>query len=131
MPERSSLLWGLLGFLGGAVWARRRGFVPLVLALLALVGTALLHTVAPWSGFFLAALAAVPMVWLVVVQQRHPAARRSVLGWRLALALLATSVLAWLALAVCFGPLAEPLGLWLLATALAAQAAWLLVRRPH
>lgn len=62
------------------------------------------------------------------MQRRHPASDRAVLGWRIGLALLGTTAVAWASLAAAFGPLAGPLPLlWLLITA-AAQTTWLIVR---
>lgn len=86
---------------------------------------------AGWSAFLLGAAAAGPVLWLVIVQRRRAAADKTVWGWRIALAVLGTSALAWAALAAGFGPLAGPLELVWLLTLIAAQTAWLIVRRTH
>ncbi|WP_394432509.1 hypothetical protein [Streptomyces sp. SGAir0957] len=113
---------------GRAIWNQRRALIPTFGALFVLPLTALLHALAWWTGLVLAPLAAGPLVWLLTMQRRRPAGERTVLAWRLALALLTTATLAWTALAAAFGPLAGPLGvLWLLLWTL-AQTGWLIVR---
>ncbi|MCX4665576.1 hypothetical protein OG453_02615 [Streptomyces sp. NBC_01381] len=131
VPDRPSLSREALGFLGRLLWKNRRSLAPLALAVLALPGTAVLHALAWWSGLLLAPLAAGPLAWLLITQRRRPAADRGVLGWRIGLTLLATTATAWVALAAAFGPLAGPLELLWLLTLLAAQTAWLIVRRTH
>lgn len=127
VPEHPSLTREALGFLGHLLWRFRGALAPTGLALLAWPLTALLHALAWWSGFLLAPVAAAPLLWLAVMQRRHPS-RASVLAWRSGLTVLATVALAWVALAAEFGPLAGPLPLiWLLAW-LTAQTAWLVVR---
>lgn len=130
VPERPSLTREALTALGGLLWRSRRALAPTGFALLAFVGAALLHAIAWWSGLLLAPLAAAPIGWLLVMHRRRPGTG-SVLAWRAGLATLATVALAWLALAAGFGPLAGSLELvWLLAL-IAAQTAWLIVRRTH
>ncbi|MFF4347873.1 hypothetical protein [Streptomyces sp. NPDC001530] len=131
VPERPSLTREALGFLGRALCRFRRPLAPTGFALLALLGTAVLHTLAWWSGLVLAPTAAGPLLWLTFVQRRRPAADRAVWGWRIAVALLGTTALAWVVLAAAFGPLAGPLELVWLLTLIAAQTAWLTVRRTH
>ncbi|MFF4727623.1 hypothetical protein ACFY3M_20150 [Streptomyces mirabilis] len=128
VSERRSLASEVAAGLALMVWDYRRQLAPLALGVLALPLTALLHWWAWWSGLILAPLAAAPAAWLAFVLLRRPAGR-SVLLWRLGLTLGATSVLTWLAMAAAFGPLAGPLlTLWLI-TAIAAQVAWLVIRR--
>ncbi|MGP3773223.1 hypothetical protein ACTWJ8_20615 [Streptomyces sp. SDT5-1] len=127
--ERHSLSRRLAEWAGLALWEHRRAIAPTALALAAFPLTAILHALAWWSGLLLAPVAAGPLVWLLVTQRRRPAATRSVLGWRVGLALLSTTAVAWMALAAGFGPLAGPLPLLWLLTATAAQTTWLIVRR--
>ncbi|MFE9415497.1 hypothetical protein ACFYMX_07550 [Streptomyces griseofuscus] len=127
VPEHPSLTREALGFLGRLLWRFRAALAPTFLALLAWPLTALLHALAWWSGLLLAPVAAAPLLWLGIMQRRHPA-RTSVLAWRSGLTVLTTAALAWVALAAGFGPLAGPMPLiWLLAW-LTAQTAWLIVR---
>ncbi|AYN34226.1 hypothetical protein DUI70_3725 [Streptomyces albus] len=127
VPERPSLTREALTVVGGWLWRERRALAPTGLAVLALAAAGLLHVFAWWSGLVLAPVAAGPLVWLLLMQRRRPALG-SPLAWRIALAALASSALAWLALAVGFGPLAGPLCLWWLLMLLTAQTAWLIVR---
>ncbi|MEG8277108.1 hypothetical protein [Streptomyces sp. AHA2] len=130
VPEHPSLTREALGFVGRGLWSVRHALAPTGIAVLALAVTALLHVIAWWSGLLLAPLAAAPAVWLWIVQRRRPA-RSSTLVWRIALTVLATFASAWAALAAGFGPLAGPLALLWLLTLIAAQTAWLIVRRTH
>ncbi|MFH9858600.1 hypothetical protein [Streptomyces sp. NPDC017202] len=130
VPERPSLTREALGFLGGLLWRSRHALAPTGLAVLALVVAALLHVMAWWSGLILAPTAAGPLAWLLVMQRRRPATG-AVLAWRIGLAALLASALAWLAVAAGCGPLAGALELWWLLTLIAAQSAWLVVRRTH
>ncbi|WEO97849.1 hypothetical protein A6P39_029645 [Streptomyces sp. FXJ1.172] len=130
VPESPSLTREALGFAGRMLWRFRVALAPTALGLLALVVTAILHSIAWWSGLLLAPLAALPVLWLLVMQRRRPA-RTSVLAWRAGLTVLATVALAWAALAAGFGPLAGPLELIWLLIWLTAQTAWLIVRRSH
>ncbi|MEU5104090.1 hypothetical protein AB0H07_17630 [Streptomyces sp. NPDC021354] len=130
VPEQPSLTREALGFLGRALWKRRRSLAPTGIAVLAFAGTALLHALVWWSGLLLAPLAAGPGLWLGIMQRRHPA-RGSAFAWRSALAVLATFAFVWAALAAGFGPLAGSLELVWLLTWIAAQTAWLIVRRTH
>ncbi|MGW3416635.1 hypothetical protein [Streptomyces phaeochromogenes] len=130
MPERPSLTREALSVVGGLLWHFRRALAPTGFAVLALAVTALLHTIAWWSGLILAPTAAAPLVWLLVMQRRRPTTGTT-LAYRIALATLAASSLAWLALAAGFGPLAGALELWWLLTLLTAQTMWLIVRRTH
>ncbi|MDC0768382.1 hypothetical protein [Streptomyces sp. HD] len=130
VPERPSLTREALGFLGRALWSSRASLAPTGFALLALVVTALLHVLGWWSGLVLTPLAVTSVVWLGIVQRRRPA-QGSALAWRIALAVFATLSGAWLALAAGFGPFAGPLGLVWLLILIAAQTAWLIVRRTH
>jgi hypothetical protein len=130
VPERPSLTREALTALGGWLWRSRRALLPTVLAVLALVVAGLLHVIAWWSGLLLAPTAAGPLLWLLLMQRRRPATG-SVLAWRIGLAALASSALAWLATAAGFGPLAGALELWWLLTLITAQTAWLIVRRTH
>ncbi|MET8023838.1 hypothetical protein [Streptomyces avermitilis] len=127
VPERPSLTREALVAIGALLWRFRRPLAPTALALLAFVVTALLHTIAWWSGLLLAPAAAVPALWLGIMQRRRPASG-SVLAWRAALALLATVTGAWAALSAGFGPFAGPLPLVWLLLWLAAQTAWPIVR---
>ncbi|MFF7371963.1 hypothetical protein [Streptomyces tricolor] len=130
VPERPSLAREAFGFLGRVLWRFRTALTPTFLAALAWPLTAVLHALAWWSALVLAPLAVAPVLWLGFVHIRRPA-RVAASAWRAGLALLATTAFAWLALAAGFGPLAGPLELiWLLAW-LAAQTAWLIVRRAH
>ncbi len=130
VPERPSLTREALAVVGGWLWRSRRALAPTALAVLGLAVAALLHVIAWWSALLLAPTAAGPLVWLLVIQRRRPATG-SVLAWRIGLAALTSSALAWLAFAAGFGPLAGALELWWLLTLIAAQTAWLIVRRTH
>ncbi|WP_221348794.1 hypothetical protein [Streptomyces beigongshangae] len=130
MPERPSLTRETLAAVGALLWHFRGALAPTGFAVLALVVSAVLHMIAWWSGLVLAPVAAGPLVWLLVMQRRRPAAGTA-LAWRIALAALAASSLAWLALAAGFGPLAGALEVWWLLMLLTAQTAWLIVRRTH
>ncbi|WP_307842923.1 hypothetical protein [Streptomyces triculaminicus] len=128
VPERIPLSHELLFFIGRKLWAHRRGLLPLLLALAVLLTTALLHAMAWWSGLVLAPVAAAPLVWLVTVHRRYPTERATVRFWRVALALLSTTALAWAAMAAAFGPLTGPLGGWWLALVIAAHLVWFVAR---
>ncbi|WP_369169204.1 hypothetical protein AB5J49_15415 [Streptomyces sp. R28] len=130
VPERPSLIRQALAGLALMLWDHRRALAPTGFALVALVAAGLLHVIAWWSGLVLAPLAAGPLVWLLLMQRRRPGTG-TVLAWRIGLAALTSSALAWLALAAGFGPLAGPLELVWLLTLIAAQTAWLIVRRTH
>ncbi|MEU1256629.1 hypothetical protein ABZ445_25410 [Streptomyces chartreusis] len=130
VPQRPSLTREALTALGGLLWRSRRALAPIGFGVLALVAGFLLHTIAWWSGLLLAPLAAGPLVWLLLMQRRRRGTGSS-LAWRIGVAVLATSALAWLALAAGFGPLAGPLELIWLLTLITAQTAWLIVRRTH
>lgn len=128
MPERPSLAREFGAFAARLLWDHRVRLAPIALGLTALAATAVLHWWAWWSGLILAPLAAGPLVWLLIAQRRRPAGR-SVTWWRAGFTVLGTAALAWLALAAGFGPLAGPLfTLWLI-IALAAQVAWMVIRR--
>ncbi|WP_109006079.1 hypothetical protein [Streptomyces rishiriensis] len=130
VPERPSLTREALGFLGRALWNVRTALAPTALALLALPLTAVLHALAWWSSLLLAPAAVAPLLWLAIMQRRRPA-RAGVLLWRAGLVLLVSIAAAWLALAAAFGPFSGPLAaIWLLVL-IAAQTAWLVVRRSH
>ncbi|MFD5734367.1 hypothetical protein ACFWIY_16225 [Streptomyces sioyaensis] len=130
VPERPSLTRQALTGLALILWNHRRALAPTGAAVLAFAGTALLHAMAWWSGLVVAPLAVAPTLWLGFVHFRRPTQGSAAL-WRVALALLATVALAWAALAAGFGPLAGPLELVWLLTWIAAQIAWLIVRRTH
>jgi hypothetical protein len=130
VPERPSLTREALAVVGGWLWRSRRALAPTALAVLALAVAALLHVIAWWSGLLLAPTAAGPLAWLLIMHRRRPATS-SVLAWRIGLAALTSSALAWLAVAAGFGPLAGALELWWLLTLITAQSAWLIVRRTH
>ncbi|MBD9704079.1 hypothetical protein IHE56_18750 [Streptomyces sp. ID01-12c] len=129
VPERPSLTREVLGFIGRMLWRFRRGLAPTAAAVALFVGTGVVHLVAVWVGWVLAGAAVAPLGWLAWVSKFRPTARRSVLKWRVTVALASTTVIAWAALAVVFSPVAGPLGwLWLLLT-LTAQSVWLYARR--
>lgn len=130
VPERPSLAREAAAVLGGLLWRSRHALVPTALALVAVVVAGLLHVMAWWSGLLLAPVAAGPLAWLLIVQRRRPATG-TVLAWRIGLAALVSSALAWLATAAAAGPLAGALELWWLLTWITAQSAWLIVRRTH
>ncbi|MGW2821810.1 hypothetical protein ACWC24_12490 [Streptomyces sp. NPDC001443] len=130
VPERPSLASEAAAALGGLLWRSRRALAPTAFALLAFVVAALLHTMAWWSGLLLAPLAVAPAGWVLFMQRRRPATG-SVLAWRIGLATLVTVASSWLALAAGFGPLAGSLELLWLLILIAAQTAWLIVRRTH
>ncbi|MFB6934368.1 hypothetical protein [Streptomyces chartreusis] len=130
VPERPSLTRQALAGLGLMLWDHRRALAPTGFAVLALAVAGLLHALAWWSGLLLAPLATAPAVWFGIVQRRH-SATGSTLAWRIALTVLATLASAWAALAAGFGPLAGPLEVVWLLTLIAAQTAWLIVRRTH
>ncbi|MFE7278077.1 hypothetical protein [Streptomyces sp. NPDC057623] len=127
VPERPSLTREALGFLGRALWRFRSALAPTGLSALAFLVAALLHVIAWWSGLVIAPMAAVPLVWLLVMQRRRPASG-STLGWRIGLAVLATLSAVWLALAAGFGPHTGPLVLLWLLILIAAQTTWFIVR---
>ncbi|WP_421109726.1 hypothetical protein [Streptomyces sp. NEAU-S77] len=129
VPERPTLTRLALDATALWLWKHRRALAPLALGVLALPITALLHVMAPWSALLLAPAAVGPGLWLAIVHRRRPAADKTVWGWRTATALLGVSGLAWAASAVGSGPLAGPLELWWLLNLIAAQTAWLIVRR--
>lgn len=130
VPERPTLTREALNFLARTLWNSRRALAPTGLALVALVLTALLHTLASWSGLVLAPAALAPVVWLALMQRRRPA-RGSALAGRIGVAVLGMVAFAWSALAAGFGPLAGSLELIWLLLLVAAQTAWLIVRRTH
>ncbi|MEU4891933.1 hypothetical protein AB0B12_23915 [Streptomyces sp. NPDC044780] len=131
VPERPTLTRLALDAAARWLWRHRRALAPLALGVLALPITALLHVMAWWSALVLAPAAAGPLLWLAIAQRRHPAKDGAVWGWRITAALLGTSGLAWVALAAGFGPLDGPLELLWLLNLIAAQTAWLIVRRTH
>ncbi|MGW3955158.1 hypothetical protein ACWEKM_30430 [Streptomyces sp. NPDC004752] len=128
VPEQPSLTREALSFLGRMLWRFRGALAPTGLALLAFVGTAVLHSIAWWSGLILAVAAAGPGMWLGSVQYRRPS-KGSTLRLRIATAVGATFVLGWVALAAGFGPLAGPLAQIWLTGLIVAQCAWFFVRR--
>lgn len=128
MPERPSLAREFAAFGVRLLWDHRVGLAPLTLGLTALASAGVLHWWAWWSGLILAPFATGPLVWLLIAQRRRPAGR-SATWWRAGFTVLGTMALSWLALAAGFGPLAGPLfTLWLIIT-IAAQVAWLVIRR--
>ncbi|MDG5807484.1 hypothetical protein P9869_33435 [Streptomyces ossamyceticus] len=127
VPERPSLTREALGFVGRTLWRFRSALAPTGFSVLAFVVAALLNAIAWWSSLVLAPLAAVPPVWLLIMQRRRPA-RGTTFGWRIGLALLATLAAVWLALAAGFGPLGGPLPLLWLLVWIAAQTTWFFVR---
>ncbi|MFJ8717980.1 hypothetical protein ACIRD9_33230 [Streptomyces violaceus] len=127
VPERPSLTREALGFIGRGLWTFRRALAPTSLFLLAFLVGGLLHLIAWWSALVIAPVAAVPVVWLLVMQRRRPA-RAAALAWRIGLAVLATVAAVWLALAAGFGPLNGSLALLWLLIWIAAQTAWLIIR---
>ncbi|MGI5427924.1 hypothetical protein [Streptomyces sp. CA-179760] len=127
VPERPSLTREALGFVGRGLWHFRRALAPTGLSVLAFLVAGLLHAIAWWSALVIAPVAAVPVVWLLVMQRRRPA-RSAALGWRIGLAVLATAAAVWLALAAGFGPLNGTLALLWLLVLIAAQTSWLIVR---
>ncbi|MFD8383964.1 hypothetical protein ACFV2X_36550 [Streptomyces sp. NPDC059679] len=128
IPERPTLARLVVDGLALLAWKHRRALAPLALGLLAFPTTAILHALAWWSGLLLAPATVGPALWLAIVQRRRPAKGGAVWGWRIALAALGTSGLAWAASAAGFGPLAGALELWWLLNLIAAQTAWLIVR---
>ncbi|MFF8938728.1 hypothetical protein ACF08O_29215 [Streptomyces paradoxus] len=127
VPERPSLTREALGFVGRGLWSIRRALAPTGLSVLAFLVAGLLHAIAWWSALVVAPVAAVPLVWLLVMQRRRPA-RSAALAWRIGLAALATVAAVWLALAAGFGPLDGPLALLWLLILITAQTAWLIIR---
>ncbi|MEU9226123.1 hypothetical protein AB0D40_17320 [Streptomyces massasporeus] len=127
VPERPSLTREALGLVGRGLWTFRRALAPTGLSVLAFLVAGLLHLIAWWSALVIAPIAAVPAVWLLVMQRRRPA-RAAALGWRIGLAVLATAAAVWLALAAGFGPLNGTLALLWLLILITAQTAWLTVR---
>ncbi|QWB24796.1 MULTISPECIES: hypothetical protein [Streptomyces] len=130
VPERPSLTREALGFIGRGLWHFRRALAPTGLSVLAFLVAGLLHAIAWWSSLVVAPVAAVPVVWLLVMQRRRPA-RAAALGWRIGLTVLATAAAVWLALAAGFGPLNGSLALLWLLILIAAQTAWLIIRPSH
>ncbi|GAB2993592.1 hypothetical protein GCM10023080_069880 [Streptomyces pseudoechinosporeus] len=129
VPDRPSLTARAAAAVGVWVWEHRRAWAPTAAAMALFLACGIVHLAAAWVGLVLAGAAVLPLGWLAWVTKFRPTARRSVLKWRAGLALAATTVAAWAALAVAFSPVAGPLGwLWLLLT-LTAQSAWLYARR--
>ncbi|MFE1451179.1 hypothetical protein [Streptomyces olivaceoviridis] len=130
VPEQPSLTREFAGWVGRMLWRHRGALAPTGLAVFALAAAGVLHAAAPWTGGVLAALAAGPAVWVLLMQRRRPGTGAA-LAWRIGLAGLVTLAGGWLAAAAGFGPLTGPLGwLWLLLWG-TAQTAWLIVRRTH
>ncbi|MEU0390007.1 hypothetical protein [Streptomyces chartreusis] len=127
VPERPSLTREALGFVGRGLWSVRRALAPTGLSVLAFLVAVLLNAIAWWSSLVIAPVAAVPVVWLLVMQRRRPA-RAAALAWRIGLAVLATAAAVWLALAAGFGPLNGTLALLWLLILITAQTAWLIIR---
>jgi hypothetical protein len=73
VPEGPSLTREALGFVGRGLWTFRRALAPTGLSLLAFLMAGLLHLIAWWSSVVIAPVAAVPLVWLLVMQRRRPA----------------------------------------------------------
>lgn len=130
VPERHSLTRQLLGGLALMAWDHRRTLAPIPLAVLTLGVAWILHTVAWWSGVALAPAAVAPLVWLAIMQRRHPASG-STLAWRIGLSIASTIAAGWLAAAATFGPFSGPLELLWLLILIAAQTAWPIARRTH
>ncbi len=128
VPERPSLTRELFGLLGGCLWRFRRSLAPTALGVLALGVAAVLHAMAWWSGLVLTPAAVAPLVWLAIVQRRHPVSG-SALVWRIALSIASTLAAALMAATAAFGPLAEPLPLLWLLGLIGAQTSWFFVRR--
>ncbi|MFD5162823.1 hypothetical protein ACFWMJ_33000 [Streptomyces hawaiiensis] len=128
VPERPSLTREALGFIGRGLWTFRHALAPTGLSLLAFLVAGLLHLIVWWSALVVAPVAAVPVGWLLVMQRRRPARAAAALGWRIALAALATAAAVWLALAAGFGPLNGTLALLWLLIWITAQTAWLILR---
>ncbi|MFD8034682.1 hypothetical protein ACFV3F_39315 [Streptomyces sp. NPDC059717] len=129
VPERPTLAQRAIRSLGSWLWETRRSWAPTGIALAALLTTGMMHVLASWTAFLIAAAAAVPFGWLGWVSTCRPADDRSIRRWRRALALLAFLTTGWAALAVAFGPFAHPLPLIWLTLAITAQALWLRTRR--
>ncbi|MFB7261076.1 hypothetical protein ACFCXH_02800 [Streptomyces nojiriensis] len=113
---------------GRWVWKHRRTWAPTGLALLLLPVTGIVHLITPWAALVAAPAAAVPLMILGWKAKGRPVGTPAAGARRIALAVLALASLAWLALALWFGP-AEPvlMGLWSLIT-LDAQITWLFAR---
>lgn len=129
VPEQPSLGVRAATAVGGWLWDRRGAWAPTGIALAAFAATAVGHLLAWWTGLVLAPAAALPLAWLLLVKRRRPAGDRTVRHLRIGLAALATTVTAWAALALAFGPTAGPLELLWALTAIAAQTLWLFARR--
>lgn len=128
VPERPALSSQALRTVGRLLWRHRLALLPTGLAVLSLVVTAILHTVAPWAGVLVGVAGLLPLVVLLT----PPLYRRfagGVRAWQWAAASLAAVVGLWGALAILFGPLAGPLEiLWFLGL-LAAYALRAAIRR--
>lgn len=116
---------------GGWAWRHRAAWAPSGFAVLAFTVTTVVHVIAPWMAWVLAAATLAPAAGLWWARHKRP----EVFGERparvLTLAGLTTAALGWAAGTVHFGPLTEQLAwLWLLLAA-AAQVFWIVVRRSN
>ncbi|MEU6398604.1 hypothetical protein ABZ867_16740 [Streptomyces cinnamoneus] len=113
---------------GRWVWKHRRTWAPTGLAILLLPVTGIVHLITPWAALVAGPAAAVPLAVLGWKAKGRPVRTHPAGARRTALAVLALAALAWLCLALWFGP-AKPvlMGLWSL-IALAAQITWLFAR---
>ncbi|MFD9881527.1 hypothetical protein ACFWZT_08690 [Streptomyces alboflavus] len=128
VPERPTLSSQALRTVGRLLWRHRLVFLPAGLALLALVLTAILHALAPWTGVLVAVAGVLPLVVLLT----PPLYRRftgGVRAWQRAVASLSAVVGLWGALAILLGPLAGPLEVLWLVGLLAAYGLRAAIRR--
>ncbi|MBH1934263.1 hypothetical protein I5Q34_08135 [Streptomyces sp. AV19] len=122
VPEHRTWKQRAAAAIGRAAWKRRRAFLPSLLALFALLGTAILHGTSPaiWPLPVLAAL--VGPAWLIWAEKQRPACATRVRAWRYALAAAWLTAGAWAAAAIAYGPLSGPLPLLWLALTITGHA---------
>ncbi|GAA0426491.1 hypothetical protein [Streptomyces luteireticuli] len=117
VPEQLTWRQRAVAAIGRAAWRRRRSFLPVTVAVLCLLGVAIVHGIAPaiWPVPVLAALGG--PAWLVWAEQKRPAIAPRVRAWRYVLAAAWLTGGSWAAASIAYGPLAGPLPLfWLVLT---------------
>ncbi|MFE6080047.1 hypothetical protein [Streptomyces virginiae] len=114
---------------GRWLWKHRRAWAPTGLAAVLLVLTGLVHLIEPRTSWFLAPLALAPLGVWAWTARRRPATSRTARTWRALLTAAVTTAVAWVPVAIWFGPARPAVALaWALLT-LTAQVAWLIARR--
>lgn len=114
---------------GRWVWKHRRAWAPTGLAVLLWAVAGIVHLITPWAALAIAPAGLAPLAVLAWKAKTAPAPTPVASAWWIALAVLALAAVAWLGLALWFGP-ARPalMGLWTLTT-LTAQVLWVTTGR--